>query len=315
MKLAAPLVAALVALAACAQKPADEVAGAAPATVAAPAATADGAEHCLGRYALRLPAGARIIARAQGVDGLELRVRALEPGATLADLPAYAPWLSRADRATLIGPAENTVGERTVVLTWRASDRDAAVVDTEALRLVGDTLLAAHAQAENTGQALSQRTRALALLAAAQPRAPGVVPAHGFCIDRFTVERDFAGGEFAGLVAGSPRPWRLYVTTRSNDAAPGPRLAPPDPATAPDDTRVLRAGARAAAGHAGDEVVLARGGPGRQDMLLVWRFVGAPQSGAEPAVELRMEASGITAPEEVLAEWDSVLASLRRRPE
>lgn len=314
MKPAAAFLVALLALAACAEKPGDGSAAPEPAVPVASNPTG-GEELCLGRYALRLPAGARVIARAQGMDGLDLRVRALEPGTALADVPARAPWLSRADRATLLGPAISEMPDRTVVLTWRATDRDAAVVDTEAIRLLDDTLLAAHARSANTQQALAHRTAALALLAAAEARPEGVIPARGFCIDRLTIRRGFSGGEFAGLVAESPRPWRLFVTTRSNDDAAGPRLAAPDPGAVPADTRVIRAGQRTAGGHQGDELVLSRTRGRMQDMLLAWRFVGVPHSGAGPAVELRLEAPGVAVPEEMLAEWDGLLASLHRRTE
>ncbi len=314
---------ALLVLAACAQQqPQDGQPAAAPSVAPTPAATApvaspppaaSGDDLCLGRYALRLPAGARVIGRDQSMRDIGLRTRELTPGTRLADAANHAPWITRTDLNTRIGPTVSPVSADTVLLTWRATDRDAAIVDTEAVRFVGNLLVAAHGRGEGTDKVTVQRETALDLVAAATPRAAGVVPARGFCIDRFVVDRDFAAEDFAGAAVETGRERRLYVTTRTNGAQPAARLSRGGPGSAPAGVSVVRTGQRQAGGHTGDELVLSRARGNNRDMLLVWRFVGAPRSGAEPAVELRLEAGDVAAPDTVLAEWDALLAGLRRR--
>lgn len=313
------LFAALLVLAACAQQPQGEPSAAAPSTTPAAAASATappavaGNDLCFGRYALRLPAGSRVIGRDQSMLDLGLRTRELTPGTTLADAPNHAPWATRADLNTRIGPTVSPVSADTVVLTWRATDRAAALVDTEAVRFVGNLLIAAHGRGEGTDQVAAQRQAALGLVAAAAPRPAGVVPARGFCIDRFVIDRDATAQEFAGAAVETGRERRLYVTTRTNGAEPAPRLSQGGPGTAPAGISVVRAGARQAGGHPGDELVVSRARGRNRDMLLIWRFVGAPHSGTEPAVELRLEAGDVAAPETLLTEWEGLLAGLRRR--
>ena len=307
--LGAGMAAALIA-AGCAQK--TPPAGQMPAT-AAPRDAAPGPELCLGRYALRVPARARVVGRDQSMARLGLRVRDLPPGTTRDDLPNHAPWLTAADLNTRTGLTTTQLAPDTLLLTWRATNRDAAIVDTEVVRMLPGVLIAAHGRGEGTTNLAAQRDTALALVQAAVPRPEAEVPAGGFCIDRAVINRGFAGEEFAGAVLDIGRDQRLFATTRSNGGEVGPRLSDGGPGTAPPDVSVLRAGPRNAGGQAGDELVLSRPRSRNQDMLLMWRFVGMPNSGAEPALELRLEASDVAAPEAVIAEWDAILASLRRR--
>lgn len=299
--------AAILAAAGCAQPDPE-----APATTAPPVVAAAGSELCLGRYLLTVPESGRVIGREQSMSGLGVRVRDIPAGTTLRDVPRHAPWLATTDADARIGPGITPVDAETVLLTWRASNRNHAIVDTEAVRLLPGLLVAAHGRTDGSAGIAEQRQAALALLRATTPRVTADAPAGSFCIDRALIQRGFDREEFAGVAMETGPDRRLFVTIRSNGDTLGARLSSGG-RDAPPGVSTLRAGPRSAGGHAGDELVLRRVHDRQEDMLLLWRFVGAPHSGEAPAIELRLEANKVTSQRAVLAEWDALVASLRRR--
>ncbi|WP_426955916.1 T6SS immunity protein Tli4 family protein [Muricoccus radiodurans] len=270
---------------------------------------------CIGRYDLAVPQGARPVARGQTIRHLRLRADPVPPGTTLDAAVAVAsrPGLGSAEKAA--GGRRTAIGPDTALLTRDWVD-GIPVTDTAAVRLLPGLVLTAQGQHDEPAGVGAQRETAIALVASAVPL--GDPEAHrGFCIDGAAIGLPFRWQEEASAGFAPPGGGHLSIQVSTIGDRPGRGLLDGAGGTLGRmaamgvGTRTVRSGRRVLAGHAGEELVIAR--TGRNEALLQWLFVGEPRSGTAPRIEIRLEARDVQDLDALLAEWDAMLGSLRRR--
>ncbi len=259
------------------------------------AATGEAKDFCIGRYALRLPGSARVIGWNQWMAHLAISLRDLPPGTSLEEAAALSPQLSAVPGDAVTDRTRQVLDRETVLLGWRNRYEDAHY--HELLRVLPRLLLSVSGPPET----------ALAIARASEPL--GEPAQEGFCIDRVVIRRGFAWQESASVGIELAPGQRLFIEIATNGQRTPRGLRERGGSIL--GTITWRSHARRLAGHEGEEMVLVRGG-GRE-MLLMWRFAGVALSGAEPSIDIRLEAQNVASPEVVLARWDAMLVSLRRR--
>lgn len=273
---------------------------------------------CLGRYSFNIPADAVLHGRTQSLAHMDVDVRTAAPGETLDAAAAAVEADQRADAQPPSPPTRReTIATDTVLLVSEVTSYGWTTTKTAVVRLAGGHVFVVSGEHEQPEGIAAQREAAVEIARAIVASSDAAPAGSGFCIDGGTVDRPFQYNEQASAGFDLPTGAHLTVTIISNGRVVPESLAERTPGGLQGllglgiRAETLRSGSRTAGGHRGDELLLARqDGPG--DILFQWVYPGEPMSGTAPSIEIRLEGAHADA-QGMLATWDAILGSLRRR--
>jgi hypothetical protein len=269
---------------------------------------------CMGRYAFSLPAEARLIGRTQWMNYARIEVRAAAPGETLEAVAAAIEKREREGDPYLpvAGVAHERIATDIIAVTVRKNPDHARV---SAARLAGGNAFAATHELGEAKWQLARET-VVAIVKAISTAPDATQRSAGFCVDRGVVDLPFAWQEAAAAGFEFGPGSRLFVDIQTNGKIV-PALLLRDAAAIQRRmgatgvrTQTLRARARTLAGIDGEELVIVN--ENRPEALLQWLAVGKPVSGDHPSIRIRAEGR-YPDRQKLLAAWDALLDSLRRR--
>lgn len=271
-----------------------------------------------GRFAVDLPAGARLRGRQEVLAHLPLRAAELQPGETLQvildrivnDRRALPP---PPGRPSVIRSARMILPDMGSVIHHDDPDTPESIA-MEAVRVTGGTAFTLRGgntedRADALEEAAARIGAALVPTLAPDPLEPG------FAVHRGVAAMEMHWQESAEATFELPEGATLALRSHSNADTVPRSLLEKQSRVAPELARMgipataLRAGPRVLADLSGEELAL-RAPAGA---MLQWEYAGERRTGERPQLSIRMEIGEDAEVAPALAVWDALLASFRRR--
>ena len=271
-----------------------------------------------GRFAVDLPAGARLRGRQESLAHLPLQAAELAPGETLQvildrivnDRRALPP---PPGRPSVIRSARMILPDMGSVIHHDDPDTPESIA-MEAVRVAGGTAFTLRGgNTEDRADALEEAAARIG--AALVPTLAPNPPEPGFAVSRGVAAMEMHWQESAEAVFDLPDGATLALRSHSNADNIPRSLLQKQSIVAPELVRMgipaaaLRAGPRVLADLPGEELVLRA----PSSAMLQWEYAGERRSGERPQVSIRMEIGAGAEIAAALAAWDALLASFRRR--